>query len=128
MASLCDGYTARDIACVASRIMHACLTRVTDTDDSTPRIITDDDVDTALSDFTPVSLRGVKLFKSNVMWDHVGGLVAAKRVLKETLEFPLRFVVLCLSVYFVVIIPPILVSVTTACAKRTGTAASVERR
>jgi SpoVK/Ycf46/Vps4 family AAA+-type ATPase len=64
----------------------------TTTGTSSIHVITDGDVDAALSDFTPVSLRGVKLFKGTVEWEDVGGLSAAKRVLKETLEFPITCV------------------------------------
>ena len=100
LADRCDGFSARDIACVASRIMHACLSRVSElgdpVDDKSQHVITNVDVDAALADFVPVSLRGVKLFKSAVEWKHVGGLALAKRTLKETLEFPIRSALQCL--------------------------------
>ncbi len=49
------------------------------------------DLQAALSDFVPASLRGVKLFKSTVAWADVGGLQEAKRILKETVEFPIKY-------------------------------------
>ena len=49
------------------------------------------DFDSALDGFTPASLQGVKLFKSDTKWSDVGGLLETRRVLKETLEMPARF-------------------------------------
>ncbi|VEU23057.1 DEKNAAC104031 [Brettanomyces naardenensis] len=46
----------------------------------------------ALSNYTPSSLRGVKLQKdTGTSWKDIGGLKEAKRVLLETLEWPTRY-------------------------------------
>ncbi|OCF31275.1 hypothetical protein I316_07061 [Kwoniella heveanensis BCC8398] len=41
--------------------------------------------------FTPLSLRGVSLQKSDVKWSDIGGLVEPRRVLRETLEWPTKY-------------------------------------
>ena len=55
------------------------------------RSITSADMDAALADFVPASLRGVKLFKGTAAWHDVGGLQSAKRILKETIAFPIKY-------------------------------------
>lgn len=45
----------------------------------------------ALSGFVPSSLRGVKLQKSKVSWNDIGGLRDAKKILLETLEWPTKY-------------------------------------
>lgn len=52
------------------------------------------DMDTfsrTLTKFTPLSLRDVKLQKSNVAWSDIGGLHEVRKVLRETLEFPTKY-------------------------------------
>ncbi|QRV84134.1 AAA family ATPase [Ceratobasidium sp. AG-Ba] len=41
--------------------------------------------------FVPLSLRGVKLQKSDVSWSDIGGLEETRRVLRETLEWPTKY-------------------------------------
>nr|P46463.1 RecName: Full=Peroxisomal ATPase PEX1; AltName: Full=Peroxin-1; AltName: Full=Peroxisome biosynthesis protein PAS1 [Komagataella pastoris]CAA85450.1 PAS1 [Komagataella pastoris] len=50
-----------------------------------------DNFDSALSGYIPQSLRGVKLQKSDVRWDDIGGLRDAKSILLETLEWPTKY-------------------------------------
>lgn len=45
----------------------------------------------AIRDFKPLSLRDVKLQKSNVNWSDIGGLHEVRQVLRETLEFPTKY-------------------------------------
>ncbi|OWB72165.1 hypothetical protein B5S31_g1871 [[Candida] boidinii] len=45
----------------------------------------------ALNGFVPSSLRGVKLQKSKVSWNDIGGLRDAKKILLETLEWPTKY-------------------------------------
>jgi peroxin-1 len=49
------------------------------------------DVRLAQADFTPLSLRDVKLQKSEVEWSDIGGLQETRRVLRETLEWPTKY-------------------------------------
>lgn len=44
-----------------------------------------------LEGYTPSLLRGVKLQKSTVKWDDIGGLREAKLILLETLEWPTKY-------------------------------------
>lgn len=41
--------------------------------------------------FTPLSLRDIKLQKSEVKWSDIGGLHETCRVLRETLEWPTKY-------------------------------------
>lgn len=50
-----------------------------------------DSFHTALSTFVPLSLRDVKLQKSDVQWSDIGGLKEVRSVLRETLEFPTKY-------------------------------------
>lgn len=50
-----------------------------------------DDFVAAQVDFVPLSLRDVKLQKSEVEWADIGGLRETKRVLRETLEWPTKY-------------------------------------
>ena len=76
-----DGYLAADLRVLVQRATHI----------AAGATITTAHLHAALDGFTPASLRGVKLFKSDVKWSQVGGLQDVRRVLKETLELPLRF-------------------------------------
>ncbi|KAG8215478.1 P-loop containing nucleoside triphosphate hydrolase protein [Butyriboletus roseoflavus] len=49
------------------------------------------DFSNAQVDFVPHSLRDVPLQKSNVEWADIGGLKYAKRILRETLEWPTKY-------------------------------------
>ncbi|ORX46363.1 AAA-domain-containing protein [Piromyces finnis] len=53
--------------------------------------ITQDNFDKAQKDFVPVSLKGVKLQKSETEWKDIGGLKETKRTLLETLEWPTKY-------------------------------------
>lgn len=53
--------------------------------------ISQDHFDLAMQNFTPSSLRGVKLQKSGVSWKSIGGLRETKRVILETLEWPTKY-------------------------------------
>ncbi|KZP11758.1 AAA-domain-containing protein [Athelia psychrophila] len=49
------------------------------------------DFGAAQVDFVPLSLRDVKLQKSDVAWSDIGGLRETRRVLRETLEWPTKY-------------------------------------
>lgn len=53
--------------------------------------ITRTHLDKSLEGYTPSNLRGVKLQKSGVSWNDIGGLKEAKNVLLETLEWPTKY-------------------------------------
>ena len=55
------------------------------------QILTSADFDEAHKGFTPLSLRDVKLEKSETAWADIGGLGDTKRILRETLEWPTKY-------------------------------------
>ncbi|KAI9297237.1 AAA-domain-containing protein [Neoconidiobolus thromboides FSU 785] len=62
-----------------------------ETNEKTILLINDDDFKTAQEDYIPVSLRGVKLQSSTVRWTDIGGLEETRKVLRETLEWPIKY-------------------------------------
>ena len=56
-----------------------------------PQILTSADFEEAHKGFTPLSLRDVKLEKSETAWADIGGLGDTKRILRETLEWPTKY-------------------------------------
>lgn len=50
-----------------------------------------DDFVAAQKGFVPLSLRDVKLQKSEVQWADIGGLHETRRTLRETLEWPTKY-------------------------------------
>lgn len=53
--------------------------------------LTADDFISAQIGFVPLSLRDVKLQKSEVQWADIGGLHETRRILRETLEWPTKY-------------------------------------
>lgn len=53
--------------------------------------LTSEDFTAAQRGFVPLSLRDVKLQKSEVQWADIGGLVEARKTLRETLEWPTKY-------------------------------------
>lgn len=53
--------------------------------------LTSEDFTAAQKGFVPLSLRDVKLQKSEVQWADIGGLVEARKTLRETLEWPTKY-------------------------------------
>ena len=87
LATLCDGYSVADLRAVVARARHQTNIRT----GSGGSELSSDDFQAALDGYTPAFLRNIKLFKSDVAWEDVGGLYLAKSTLKETLEFPVKF-------------------------------------
>lgn len=57
-----------------------------------PIIVTEEDVNSALSNTTPMSMQGVQLYKSDGhSWSNVGGLTSTKNALAEILQWPLKY-------------------------------------
>ena len=57
-----------------------------------PIIVTEEDINTALEGFTPMSLQGVQLYKSSDhSWSDIGGLASTKTSLTEILQWPLKY-------------------------------------
>jgi hypothetical protein len=92
VAGGCDGFIAQDLLTLLHRARINSITRCVSVGGvDTGVVLNDRDIAEALDGFVPAGLRGVKLFQGSVEWDHVGGLREAKRVLKETLQFPIRY-------------------------------------
>ncbi|KAG5370416.1 Peroxisome biosynthesis protein [Yarrowia sp. C11] len=90
IASQVDGYLPGDLWTLSERAQHEMALRQieTGTENSSIQLA---DFNKALEDFVPSSLRGVKLQKSNVKWNDIGGLKETKAVLLETLEWPTKY-------------------------------------
>jgi peroxin-1 len=54
-------------------------------------LVTQAHFETAMKDFVPSALRGIKLEKSNVSWSDIGGLRETKRIILETIEWPTKY-------------------------------------
>ena len=101
VATKAEGYTAADLDTLVERAVHkkASLMLVDDEGDeegkqgeeASPPSSKSGLLRAAIEGFTPSSLRGVKLAKSDTAWSDVGGLESVRDVLKETLELPFQF-------------------------------------
>ncbi|KAI5970784.1 PEX1 [Candida margitis] len=92
LVSETEGYLPNDLKILCHRVYHQCLSNPTVGDDGgTTNVVETGHIDSALSGFTPSSLRGVKLQKSGTSWTDIGGLTEAKKILLETLEWPTKY-------------------------------------
>lgn len=90
VATQTDGYLPVDLRDLVDRCIQHCAMRTT-REQSTELALSNADVHVAQADFTPLSLREVKLQKSEVRWSDIGGLHDTRRVLRETLEWPTKY-------------------------------------
>lgn len=99
VANVTDGYLAGDLRFLTDRAKSEALMREMNesrlsapaaaaTSSSSLQTI---DYLNAIKDFTPASLRGIKLQKSSVEWKDIGGLTETRQILLETLEWPTRY-------------------------------------
>lgn len=95
IAGSTEGYQPGDLWTLVERAKHQVIIRTVENFSESLNgecgIIQQVDFETALKDFVPSSLRGVKLQKSSVSWKEIGGLKETKKVLLETLEWPTRY-------------------------------------
>ena len=90
LANQTDGYVATDLRVLVGLAGQEAMIRKTkDDQDEQPHMQAD--FDAALAKFTPASLRGVTLQKSETLWANIGGLHEPKRILRETLEWPVKY-------------------------------------
>lgn len=90
IAAQTDGYLPVDLRDLMDRALHQAAIRA----GKAGRLVLElgaTDINAAQADFTPLSLRDVKLQKSEVEWADIGGLQETKRVLRETLEWPTKY-------------------------------------
>ncbi|KAG8859203.1 Peroxisome biosynthesis protein pex1 [Serendipita sp. 411] len=90
IATRTEGYSARDLEDLVNRAMHQATMRSTNerSDSVILRMI---DLERAQDGFTPLSVRNIKLHKSEVEWADIGGLHETRRILRETLEWPTKY-------------------------------------
>ncbi|ORY27869.1 P-loop containing nucleoside triphosphate hydrolase protein [Naematelia encephala] len=90
LSSNTEGYSPADLVDLVSGAVQQALIR-TSHDEPQHVQLGNEDFALALAAFTPTSLRGVSLQKSDVQWRDIGGLREPKRVLRETLEWPTKY-------------------------------------
>ncbi|XP_018312210.1 peroxisome biogenesis protein 1 [Mycetomoellerius zeteki] len=87
-----EGWMLQDIVDLAEKARFVALKRHAAERLKTPIIVTEEDVNIALEDFTPMSLQGVQLYKSSGhSWSNIGGLASTKTSLTEILQWPLKY-------------------------------------
>lgn len=86
-----DGYMAADLALLVSRARNQALIRTVSSSDESALTLMQADFFTALKGFTPSSLRNVTLTHSTTTFSEVGGLVATRNTLLETLMYPTKY-------------------------------------
>ncbi|KAF8588870.1 AAA-domain-containing protein [Ramaria rubella] len=89
LATQTEGYLATDLSDLVSRALHQAMIRAAKEKMTT--LLKQEDFESAQIDFIPLSLRDVRLQKSDVLWSDIGGLHATRRVLRETLEWPTKY-------------------------------------
>ncbi|KAH6914246.1 peroxisome biogenesis factor 1 [Coprinopsis sp. MPI-PUGE-AT-0042] len=90
LATQTEGYSASDLQDLVARAIHQVAMRALD-DPTSSVELSQDDFTKAQAEFVPLTLRDVKLEKSNISWGDIGGLFETKRVLRETLEWPTKY-------------------------------------
>lgn len=94
IAGQTDGYMPGDLVLLVSRARSECLIRsVQENIDAidAPVTLIKDDFEQALKGFTPASLRNVTLQSSKTSFKAIGGLHETRRVLLETLQYPVTY-------------------------------------
>ncbi|ESK93670.1 likely peroxisomal biogenesis aaa atpase pex1 [Moniliophthora roreri MCA 2997] len=89
LATQTEGYSATDLQDLVSRAVHQVVMKMT-LERKDP-VLTMTDFEDAKAGFVPLSLRDIKLEKSETSWSDIGGLQETKRVLRETLEWPTKY-------------------------------------
>ncbi|SCZ90288.1 BZ3500_MvSof-1268-A1-R1_Chr1-3g01895 [Microbotryum saponariae] len=89
IAGLTEGYLPADLSDLVGRAIHQSAMRTTSSTSNLELGI--DDFHAAQIGFMPLSLRDVKLQKSDVQWADIGGLHETRRVMRETLEWPTKY-------------------------------------
>ncbi|RXW21326.1 hypothetical protein EST38_g4540 [Candolleomyces aberdarensis] len=75
---------------LVSRAVHQVAMRLTK-DPSAAGELSYEDFAAAQADFVPLTLRDVKLEKSDTSWADIGGLFETRKILRETLEWPTKY-------------------------------------
>lgn len=106
LATQTEGYSALDLQDLVARAIHQVAMRAAENDGSVGKSLTQSplhtelqpqtqltaaDFNAAQTNFVPLSLRDVKLQKTDIAWSDIGGLYETKQVLRETLEWPTKY-------------------------------------
>ncbi|ESZ96287.1 putative Peroxisome biosynthesis protein PAS1 [Sclerotinia borealis F-4128] len=95
LAGKSDGYMPGDLVLLVARAKSEAMIRTVSSslknDDSGSIRLTREDFDSALKGFTPASLRNVTLQTSTTTFDSIGGLHEIRRILLETLQYPITY-------------------------------------
>lgn len=92
VANITDGYLAGDLRSLTERAKIEGLVReMKNSQSDAASSLQTVDYTNAIKNFTPASLRGIKLQKSTVEWKDIGGLNETRQTLLETLEWPTRY-------------------------------------
>ncbi|GMK53828.1 hypothetical protein CspeluHIS016_0104140 [Cutaneotrichosporon spelunceum] len=90
LAQLTEGYAASDLNDFVTGALQQSMIRGAKEGNVDAPLLMDDFV-AAQEAFTPISLRGISLQKSDVRWSDIGGLHDARAILRETLEWPTKY-------------------------------------
>ncbi|CAL1678759.1 unnamed protein product [Lasius platythorax] len=86
-----EGWMPQDLVDLAEKARFVAWKRHVD-ETKPPIIVTEEDVNSALENSTPMSLQGVQLYKSGGhSWSDIGGLADTKSSLTEILQWPLTY-------------------------------------
>ncbi|WVF69277.1 hypothetical protein IAT40_004053 [Kwoniella sp. CBS 6097] len=90
LGGMTEGYSVADLSDLTGGAMQQAIIRCAK--EQAPILeLTLADFTLAQEAFTPLSLRGVSLQKSDVKWSDIGGLYEPRRILRETLEWPTKY-------------------------------------
>ncbi|KEI38078.1 uncharacterized protein L969DRAFT_18862 [Mixia osmundae IAM 14324] len=90
LSTTTDGYLPADLRDLVDRAVQQAAIRSASSKAPGLSLLVSD-FETVQKDFAPLSLRDVKLHKSDVKWSDIGGLSETRRVLRETLEWPTKY-------------------------------------
>lgn len=101
LSDITHGYVGADLEALAREAAMTCLRQSMEKGDITLEEVPDEVIESlevtqdhfmrALNEIEPSAIREVSFEIPNVHWSDVGGLENVKRVLKETVEWPLRY-------------------------------------
>ncbi|KAI5123096.1 hypothetical protein M0805_001452 [Coniferiporia weirii] len=89
LATQTEGYLPTDLEDLVSHAVHEAVIR--SGREVSKMELLPVDFEKAQADFVPLSLRDIKLQKSDVSWNDIGGLHEPRKMLRETLEWPTKY-------------------------------------
>ncbi|EIW73576.1 hypothetical protein TREMEDRAFT_67430 [Tremella mesenterica DSM 1558] len=90
LTSMTEGYSTSDLVDLVSAATQQAMIRLHHSPEETFDL-TMEDFTQAQESFTPISLRGITFQHSTTVWSDIGGLRLPKRILRETLEWPIKY-------------------------------------